>query len=224
MYRLLDLYCSAGGAAMGYHRAGFEVVGVDIKPQPHFPFPFILADALEFMNGGEWLATDGRRYTWSDFDAFHASPPCQKFSTIAKYKKVTHLYPDLIAPTRDLLTATGKPWDMENVMGAPLINPFMLCGSMFGLNVRRHRLFESSYYVMTQSCNHAAQGEIQVVYGHPGGSSKRDNRKFGNVDDWALAMDINWMTAHELAEAIPPAYTQYIGAQLMRYLEAQHAK
>ena len=129
--RLLDLFCGAGGAAMGYHRAGFEVIGVDIKPQPHFPLEFHQADALEFSLEG--------------YDAYHASPPCQAFSTIAKQIRTMrpgkYSHPDLIAPTRDCLVATDKPYVIENVRGASLISPVQLCGSWFGLDLHRLRIF-----------------------------------------------------------------------------------
>lgn len=225
MPRILDTFCKAGGAGMGYSRAGFDVVGVDIQPQPRYPFPFILGDALEILRrmiaGGTLLATDGSRYGLKDFDAIHASPPCQRYSTISKYAGVSQNYPDLVDPVRDLLILSGLPYDIENVIGAPLKNPLTLRGSMFGLNVRKHRIFETSYFVTTQPCNHShpSQKNVQAVYGHPGGSSKRDGKKFGNINDWRRAMDINWMSAHELAEAIPPAYTEYIGKQLSLQIE-----
>jgi DNA (cytosine-5)-methyltransferase 1 len=201
MKKLLDLFCKAGGAGMGYHRAGYNVTGVDIEPQPRYPFKFIQADAVEYL-----------REHWQDYDAFHASPPCQKNSTMTKglWKDRLASHPEFIAPIRDILKLTGKPYVIENVPTAPLINPTILCGSMFGLGVRRHRLFEISFMVITPACNHAAQSHVVAVYGHSGGSSKRDGLKFGGVDTWREAMRIDWMTGAELAEAIPPAYTEYI--------------
>lgn len=130
--RLLDLFCGAGGAAMGYHLAGFDVVGCDINPQPNYPFPFHQYDALAA------IVEQGHR-----FDFIHASPPCQSYTPLNAYNH--HEYPDLIAVTRELLVASGKPWIIENVPQAPLIDPVTLCGPMFGLKLYRHRLFEASF-------------------------------------------------------------------------------
>jgi DNA (cytosine-5)-methyltransferase 1 len=123
--RIADLFCKAGGAGMGYYRAGFDVVGVDIEPQPRYPFEFVQADALTFDLDG--------------FDAYHASPPCQGFSAMKRATKVEHA--DLLTPTRARLLATGRPFVLENVEGAPLHEPWKLCGTQFGLKTRRHRLF-----------------------------------------------------------------------------------
>ena len=131
--RLLDLFCGAGGAGMGYSRAGFEVVGVDIAPQKHYPFEFHQADALEY------LAQHG-----AEFDAIHASPPCQRYSAITHAKRTENNYPDLIPSTREALIKCDRPYVIENVPRAPLINPLILCGTMFDLHVIRHRLFEMS--------------------------------------------------------------------------------
>lgn len=241
--RLLDLFCGAGGAAMGYHRAGFEVVGVDIRPQPNYPFPFIQEDALEVLQDPGWLRGE---YDDKDrFDAVHASPPCQAHSTIGKQvrrlRPGQYEHPDLVAPTRELLQAAGLPYVIENVMGAPLRNPIMLCGSSFGLNVRRHRLFETSFSVMSMPCAHHWQlprfrsldkrrnnlmstvpnhGGGQVasvvgVHGHINYSGERDLR------EWAMGVD--WMTPYELTQAIPPAYTEFIGTQLVAYLKGRVA-
>jgi DNA (cytosine-5)-methyltransferase 1 len=211
MPTLLDLFSGAGGAGMGYHRAGWEVVGVDLHPQPRYPFMFVQSDAVtalvSLLHGG---SVGG--YTLSDFDAIHASPPCQRNSTMTKglWKDRLKDHPDLITPIRPLLKRTGKPYIIENVPGAPLHNPVILCGSMFGLKVRKHRLFECSFPVMTPPCNHKAQGRVVAVYGHSGGSSKRDGLTFGGVTTWRDAMQIDWMTGAELAEAIPPAYTEHV--------------
>ena len=211
--KLLDLYCCAGGAGMGYHQAGFEVTGVDIKPQPHYPFPFIKADALQYFTDNHYL-----------FDAFHASPPCQKYSAGAAKWGTSDNHPDLIGPTRKLLIFTGKPYVIENIMpaGKLLINPIMLCGTMFNLGVFRHRLFEVNFPLLVP-CHPGHNGLISdgkycTVTGHAGGSSKRDGWKNGNTEDWRKAMGIDWMTGNELKEAIPPAYTKFIGEQLMNYL------
>lgn len=210
---LLDLFCGAGGAAMGYHRAGFKVVGVDISPQPHYPFLFVQADALAF------LARNGKH-----FDAIHASPPCQRYSVATKVHGTEQVetHPDLVEPTRQLLLKTGIPFVIENVPGAPLLGSLLLCGSMFGLEVRRHRIFEGTVPIMSpSSCNHteAAVG----VYGHTGAGAnrgrERERGRANGVADWRRAMGIDWMGVDELAEAIPPAYTEWIGASLRAAVE-----
>ena len=164
--RLLDLFCGAGGAAMGYHRAGFEVVGVDIEPQPRYPFEFYQADALNVLTS---------IFTPLDFDAIHASPPCQAYSWSARrWTEVERA--DLLAPTRELLRATGLPYVIENVPGAPMQNPIRLCGVMFGLEVIRHRLFESNV-AMVEPWHAPHQGSVQdgtyvTVAGHGGDNIK----------------------------------------------------
>lgn len=215
--RALDLFCGAGGAAMGYHKAGFNMVGVDIEPQPHYPFEFIQADALEF------LAEHGH-----EFDFIHASPPCQAYCRISgrSRKAQRRKYPDLVKPTRDALMVTGVPWVMENVEEAPLINPVCLCGSMFGLDVRRHRHFESSIVILAPPCDHSKQlprfrtldsrraGKLACVIGVHGHLNYP-----GEFELRCAAMGIDWMTNEELTQAIPPAYTEFIGRQMMPYLE-----
>ncbi len=229
--RLLDLFCGAGGAGMGYSRAGFDLVGVDIAHQANYPFEFHQADALEY------LAEHGR-----GFDLIHASPPCQAYSVMTKGRWQDRIvnHDELISPTRRLLLASGKPFVIENVGGAraELINPIMLCGSMFGLQteqgsqLRRHRFFElSSTYFLTPTCQHNRGSVIGVygggqnparrrpatigVWGHTGGASERDNLAQFGIKDRRLAMGIDWMSAAELSEAIPPAYTEFIGRQLL---------
>ena len=232
---LLDLFCGAGGAAMGYYRAGFDIVGVDIKPQPHFPFRFIQADALEY------LAEHGR-----EFDVIHASPPCQAFSVMRRGRWQDRKHPDLLTPTRDSLDRIGKPYVIENVVGAPLINPVMLCGTLFGLQtkagsqLRRNRLFEihPPLLVMTPQCLHATESSVIGVYGggqhpqrrkypstigvfgHAGGTSKRDYPDMDcfSTNDRRDAMGIDWMTGKELSQAIPPAYTEFIGKKMMEII------
>lgn len=213
--RLLDLFCCAGGAAFGYSQAGFEVVGVDIEDQPNFPFEFIRADALS-------LPTKFLR----SFDAIHASPPCQAYSDLAKRNRNAHKWPQLIEPVRDMLTRTRKPYIIENVEGAPLINPIVLCGTMFPeLRVIRHRLFESNVrlktlphgrhpLVFTWDKRKAHYGKldqdtsfVQVTGG--GNCSIKNARE---------ALGISWMNKGELNESIPPAYTKYLGKQLRAYL------
>jgi DNA (cytosine-5)-methyltransferase 1 len=218
--RLLDLFCGAGGAGAGYARAGFDVVGVDIEPQPRYPFEFHQADAMTFPLDG--------------FDAIHASPPCQAYSVT----KHTHSneYPELIDDMRPRLEGAGVPWVMENVVGAPMRNPFVLCGTMFDLTaddtdgsvlfLRRHRLFESSHLVfLPRPCRCAAwkRAGLRVggVYG--GGSSDREHAKFvrrGGYTPGASVrralMDMDWTTQNQLSQAIPPAYTEHIGRQLLQ--------
>lgn len=210
---LLDLFCGAGGAAMGYYRAGFEVVGVDIKPQPHYPFEFVQADAFDFMD----------RYYSSKFAAVHASPPCQAYSTT----RVLHgrEYPMLVEQVRSRLR--GRLYVIENVPGAPLLRQqtfdesvgcAMLCGSSFGLGVRRHRNFEASVPLRWRACLHHLQSlPIDVTgTGGPGGR----HRKPVSVAHARLVMGIEWeMTRYEISQAIPPAYTEFIGRQLLDYLK-----
>ena len=223
--KLLDLFCGAGGAGMGYHQAGFEVVGVDINPQPHYPFEFHQADALEYVteHGHE-------------FDVIHASPPCQVHSAMTKglWKDRLPDHPQLIEPTRDLLLKLGKPFIIENVPGSPLINPTLLCGTMFNLTtkhgsqLRRHRYFETNWEVgLVPPCNHNNYSTVTVnegrkipatigVYGHAGGSSNRDNILMFTTQDRKDAMGIQWMNGDELSQAIPPAYTKFIGERYLR--------
>jgi DNA (cytosine-5)-methyltransferase 1 len=201
--RLLDLFAGAGGATRGYQLAGFHVTGVDNRPQPRYcGDAFYEADAMTFPLEG--------------FDAVHASPPCQAYSTLGRFSKhVT--YPDLYEPTRARLEAAGVPWVIENVVGAPYRSGFVLCGSMFGLRVRRHRNFESSELMFPPLCDHREQGHPTGVYGHGQFFWKDGEKSWRNVpiDEARDAMGIGWMERRELAEAIPPAYTQFIGEQLL---------
>jgi DNA (cytosine-5)-methyltransferase 1 len=213
--RLLDLFCCAGGAGLGYSRAGFEVVGVDISDQPNYPFEFLRHDAMALEP--EFL---------SSFDAIHASPPCQSYSDLAKRNGNAHEWPRLIEPVREMLRATGLPYIIENVEGAPLIEPVVLCGTMFpGLRVLRHRLFEANFPILTPP--HGRHPKVHTF----------DRRKshYGKTDEWRdfvqvtgggnctiaaarQAMGIDWMTKGEINEAIPPAYTELIGKQLQQYI------
>jgi DNA (cytosine-5)-methyltransferase 1 len=215
--RLLDLFCGAGGAAMGYHRAGFEVVGVDIKPQPEYPFDFIQADALVYL-------ADVIETGFAKFDVIHASPPCQAYTSIRHLgKRAGEGAPDLVDATREVLEASGRPWIMENVKGSPLRNPLTLCGSSFGLHVRRHRLFESSELLFGLPCRHKEMPRPIAVYGdhpqQPGDKTYRVNRARTLVEGQE-AMGIDWMPWKPLTQAIPPAYTEWIGAQLLSAVEA----
>lgn len=209
---LLDAYCCAGGGADGYAAAGFEVVGVDKDPQPNYPYEFIQADALELLRDRSF--TDG-------FDAIHASPPCQSFTA---YRRKGHGvgdgYRDLIVWTRRALIESWLPWVIENVPGAPLRDPIQLCGSSFGLDVRRHRLFESSEDLLAPPCNHAAQKPGRF----PGATNRKPmSRATVEVGVWRIPLDVQKramgidreITLRELSEALPPAYTEHIGAQLM---------
>lgn len=218
--RLLDLFCGAGGAAMGYHRAGFEVVGVDIKPQPRYPFEFHQADAMTYPLEG--------------FDAIHASPPCQGYSRLRHLPWLrSKSWPLLIDLTRDRLLDQSAPWVIENVEDAPLTG-LVLCGLSFGLPVYRHRVFESSAFLWG-----LPHERHRVVIGH--GRMINDRRK-GTLNagsakgawgkqaivtvaggqfkkaDGERALAIDWMTKPELCDAIPPAYTEFIGKQLLQFV------
>ncbi len=219
--RLLDLYCGAGGAAVGYHRAGFDIVGVDREPQPDYPFTFVEGDALEYA---------GRHA--ADFAAVHGSPPCQTHSALTKGNRArgwvdTHV--DMIEATRSLLDAAGRPYVLENVEGSPLRRDLILCGLQFGLRVFRHRYIELGGWSVEEPlrCTGRAgrgahrgyrvagwrhgvryEGNLVAPYGH--GGSK------GTPREWAEAMGITWtLNRHSLAEAIPPSYTEWIGVRLL---------
>jgi DNA (cytosine-5)-methyltransferase 1 len=203
---------------VGYSRAAFDVVGVDIEPRANFPFKFIQADALKLD-----LAF------LSSFDAIHASPPCQSYSDLAKRNGNGHEWPRLIEPVREMLMAVGRPYVIENVEGSPLISPVVLCGTMFpGLRVIRHRLFEANFRIIAPS--HKKHPKVHTF----------DKRKshFGKTNEWTDyvqvtgggnctlaaardAMGIDWMTKGEINEAIPPAYTEQIGRQLLSHLETE---
>jgi DNA (cytosine-5)-methyltransferase 1 len=216
--RLLDLFCGAGGAGMGYHRAGFDVTGVDIRPQPRYPFTFIQGDAMTFPLDG--------------FDAIHASPPCQAYS-VANNIHGRGDHPMLIEPIRQRLLDRGVPYVIENVPRAPLLNPITICGLTLGLNVKRHRLFETSFPVMTYPCaGHDGDwllvfGQTVLERGHEIGRTAKNGpiirRKHVGTDRGREAMGIDWMTRDELSEAIPPAYTEHIGGYLMAELTARAA-
>ncbi len=205
---------------MGYHRAGFGVAGVDIKPQPRYPFEFIQVDAMTFPLGG--------------FDVIHASPPCQAYmDTNANGKKFSN-HPRLIEPLRDKLSENGKPFIIENVHKAPLKQTVMLCGTMFNLRIIRHRYFECSFplFMSPFVCNHwgeVASGDFIGVYarggrGHRRGKGFRDGPPDKAKTTPEEAMGIDWMSKVELTQAIPPAYTEWIGKQLMRWLDNHQAQ
>lgn len=212
---------------MGYYRAGFDVIGVDIKLQKNYPFPFIQADAFEVFNDDFWILGG-----ISDFAAIHASPPCPRYSRITHVKGSPEDHPDLVEPIRNALIATGLPYIIENVVGAPLLGPTQLCGSSLGLGascvdgtwrqLRRHRLFETNFDLFTAPCSHS--GEPVGVYGHGGGSAKtvwqggKVRGYMATKEEAAEAMDIDWMNKAEMSDAIPPAYTEVIGEQLLAFL------
>lgn len=217
---LLDLYCKAGGAGRGYQLAGFDLVGVDIQPQPNYPGRFIQDDAIYYL-----------RHHWHLYAAAHASPPCQAYTWAGKRWGKEH--PDLVGPTREALKDTNLPWIMENVPGAPLVNPVTLCGEMFGLGVIRHRLFESNIpLVIPKHRAHkkpirrpahndpsrtVQRSQYCTVAGHGG-----EGASF-TLAAWQEAMGIDWMTKEELAQAIPPAYTEFLGKQLLAHVDARRA-
>jgi DNA (cytosine-5)-methyltransferase 1 len=193
-FKLLDLYCCQGGAAKGYAASGlFDVVGVDIEPQPRYPFDFIQADALDY------LAQHGR-----DYDFIHASPPCQKYTRARKLQGNEHH--DFIPDTRNLIQLTGKPFVIENVPGAPLRNPVELCGTMFGLKTYRHRLFESNFLIKTPA--HIDHEEPSVKMGRPvkEGQFVHIVGHFSGVPLAREIMGMPWANQYGLAQAIPPAY------------------
>lgn len=215
--RLLDICCGAGGAAQGYSMAGFDVYGVDIAPQPSYRFHFRQRDAFDMLR--EVAETWGAGY-----DAIHASYPCQAKTTYRnKGHGVGDGYPNMIPKGRELLERTGLPYVIENVEGFrdDLRNPVRYCGSSFGLNVRRHRLFESNVPLVAPACDHGWQTPR-----FPGATNRKPmSRRTVEVGVWRIpldvqqqAMGIDWMTLPELSEAIPPAYTEHIGRQLIAAL------
>lgn len=213
---LLDLYCGLGGAATGYHRAGFKVIGVDIKPQPDYPFQFYQEDVIEFLD--DW-------YYWSfgEVSAIHASPPCQRDAAITKGTNA-HLrddYPDLYPPTREWLEYLGVPYVIENPAARPDV---VLCGEMFGLKVLRHRRFELGGWTMPKPKHVKHRGRVRgwrhgvyydgpyyAVYGKGGGKATLPEAREGLGIDWSVDYD-------QITEAIPPAYTEYIGKALLASL------
>lgn len=225
--RLLDLFCGAGGAAVGYHRAGFDVVGVDVEPQPNYPFEFIQTDALEFLD------TRSRLGSLPYFEAIHASPPCHDHSTITgRNRKANgpHGTGWMLDATIERLAGYGIPWVVENVESAefpPGVFRARYCGSSFGLDLRRHRWFASSEALLVPACDHSWQtprfrsldsrqksmATVIGVHGHLNYSGEFELR--------CQAMGIDWMTNAELSQAIPPAYTEHIGHQIMATVEAR---
>lgn len=224
--RLLDLFCGAGGASKGYQRAGFYVVGVDIKPQPRYcGDEFVQADAMVLLAqalagyGAEWI---------QGFDAIHASPPCQSYSR--SFKHLATPQPLLIEAVRERLVASGVPWVIENVEGAPIPKAadlfgrtgFVLCGTAFGLRIERHRLFESNVLMASSECHH----QRHAMNPHNVAGRKRIYEEFGRGDPeklWAREMGVEWMNRHETREAIPPVYTEWIGRELLWAIRMESA-
>lgn len=217
--RGLDLFCGAGGCSRGYADVGFEMTGVDLYPQPHYPYRFVQADWAEYL-----------AKHWQEYDFIHASPPCQAYSgmrriTLSRFGKAPE-HPDLIAPVREALQETGKPFVIENVQNAPLNTQLVICGSAMGLpHLARHRHFESNLLLMSgPRCQHRRNEYTIGIYG-----AKPDGRRVSyrqhrlvrvarSLDEARAEMGIDWMDWAEITQAIPPAYTRFIGAQVMQAL------
>lgn len=242
MPRLLDLFCCQGGASQGYVNAGFEVVGVDIDPQPRYPHAFSQMDAIQalkqLVRGDviKFASPDGvtRWFGLADFDAVHASPPCQSFLNLGKVNIALgrdYDYPNLIGPTRDLLNDSGLPYVIENVQDAAahLIDPVRVCGTGLGQPLRRHRLFESNVPLEGVPCAHGRYTEPKYWTGwRPKGEKRLSTvvQVYGNAGgqhEWPEAMGIDWMDRHGFVEAIPPSYTEWIGQQLLAHIETEKA-
>ena len=206
--KLLDLYCCGGGAGYGYELAGFDVTGVDIETQPNHRGKFILDDAIQYLKNH-----------YQEYDIIHASPPCQKYSKSSmQFRLIGKEYPDLIEITRNELIKTGKPYIIENVPGSPLIDPVILCGSMFGMRTYRHRHFESNmplsapihlkHIVANAKMGRKAKANENIQYvGH-----------FSGLKEVRDMTGLYWLNQYELAQSVPPQYTEYIGKKVMWYL------
>lgn len=232
--RLLDLFCCAGGAGAGYSRAGFDVVGVDIDPQPRYPFAFHQGDAITVMTAlirGESVLFGTELLQLSDFAAVHASPPCQGYLNLGAVNRAlgrSYEHPNLIAITRALLECTGLPYVIENVADArrEMREPVRVCGTALDLPLRRHRLFESNIDLHGLACEHQRFTEAKYwTSWRPNGEHRLSTvvQVYGNAggrEEWPAAMGIDWMNWKELSEAIPPAMTEFIGTQLRGVLDA----
>ena len=206
--KLLDLFCGVGGASVGYARAGFEVHGVDLKHGKRYPYTYTRADVLDVLQDDNFI---------QQFDVIHASPPCQTHSITKHLRNAqgkTTSKIDLIPETRAALIASDKPYIIENVPGSPLINPIQLCGSSFGLKVRRHRLFESNMPLEGSVCNHKLQGKPIGVYGSLNDEIPKGGKTAATINEARDAMGMPWAIWTELVEAIPPAFTEYLGGQI----------
>jgi DNA (cytosine-5)-methyltransferase 1 len=213
--KLLDLFCGVGGASTGYAQAGFEVHGVDLKHGKRYPFTYVRANVLDVLQDEKYI---------QQFDVIHASPPCQTHSITkhlrnAQGKSTSKI--DLIPETRDALIASGKPYIIENVPGSPLIDPIQLCGSSFGLKVRRHRLFESNMPLVGSVCDHKSQGRPVGVYGSLNDQIPGGGKTASTISEARQAMGMEWAIWTELVEAIPPAFTKYLGDQIGSWLRSE---
>lgn len=207
--KILDLFCGAGGSSKGLFQAGFTVTGVDLNEQPNYPFEFIKANVFNLFLEG--------------YDAYWASPPCQAYSIACRrWRNSGTEYPDLIDRVRDLLLKTGKPFVIENVIGAPIRKDLFLCGEMFGLRTIRHRIFEIHGFSVIQPCHPRHRGQVKdgyyvTVAGHGGNDNKHNYCKLQGLESktkleiWQHAMGIDWMNKEELSQAVPPVYSEYIG-------------
>lgn len=209
--RLLDLFCGQGGASHGYQQAGFDVTGVDIRPITHHPpgTAFIHADALAYLTG------HGHKY-----DAIHASPPCRAYTYARFSAPRRYSHPDLIGPVREALKATGRPYIIENVPGAPLHNPVTLCGAMFDLQTYRHRLFETSWNLRGQMPLHHAHTARTARMGRPAGVGEYHSfvGNFSGLERAREVMEMPWANQDGIRQAVPPAYTRWIGERLIDFL------
>lgn len=196
---------------MGYAQAGFDVVGVDIKPQPRYPFQFLQADARDVLADPSYL---------DQFAVVHASPPCQRYTSLQRFARNAHNHPDLVPEVSETLRSRKRPYVIENVVGAPLRKPLLLCGEVFGLEVVRHRLFETNQPLRSRGCRHTRGGTATGKYVSFKRSSGNDRNRPPRQSDreYRDAMRVNWMTMQESREAIPPAYTRYLGVQLLALL------
>ncbi|MFC9115013.1 class I SAM-dependent methyltransferase [Streptomyces sp. NPDC057092] len=192
--RLLDVCCGAGGLSMGYYLAGFDVVGVDIAPQPNYPFPFVQADGIDYV------AQHGHA-----FDLVHGSWPCERYARVTKWRGNPDDHPDLVGPGREVMQATGRPWVIENVPEAPLRPDYLLCGTQFGLSIRRHRAFETSW---------GGGGDLVPPCWHRKGLLAFEHK---GERAYADAMGCTWMTNLEARKAVPPAYSQWLATQYLAF-------
>ena len=217
--RALDLFCGGGGVAKGLQAAGFDVTGIDLHPQPHY-----CGDDFKQMDA---LDVGVFHHTWaSEFDFIWASPPCQAYCGMQRINTRAQKrdHPRLIEPVRDMLKSFGRPYAIENVTEAPLLDPVQLCGSMFGLGVRRHRLFECSFFLLQPQCRHKLSARPIAVYGdhpqQPGDKTYRVNRA-RNLAEGQQAMGIDWMPWRPLTQAIPPAYSEFVGRAAIAHIHAE---